>query len=147
MPTVNLNVIGWLRQSLGAAPDQINLGRRRSEPTAFGLAGSQGQPQTQAALFTRYARFKQELQAAVTAPRWLLGRTWGATSTNLKLESRFAPGVIEAMRRAGHDVEIVSSFNIDILTSSVPSNKVVMSLHQRRYHEAYRPAGSKSAVL
>ena len=33
-----------------------------------------GQPQTQAADFTRHALFGQELQAAVTAPRWVLGR-------------------------------------------------------------------------
>ena len=77
----------------------------------YGTMGGEGQPQTQAAVFTRYARFGQELQAAVTAPRWLLGRTWGATSTNLKLENRFAPGLVEAMRRAGHDVETVAPFS------------------------------------
>jgi oxamate amidohydrolase len=77
----------------------------------YGTMGGEGQPQTQGALFTRYARFGQEVQAAVTAPRWLLGRTWGTTSTNLKLESRFDPGVVEAMRRAGHDVELVGPFN------------------------------------
>ena len=46
----------------------------------------QGQPQTQAAIFTRYGFYGQELQAAVTAPRWLLGRTWGQDSVTLKLE-------------------------------------------------------------
>lgn len=77
----------------------------------YGTMGGEGQPQTQAAVFTRYARFGQELQAAVTAPRWLLGRTWGATSTNLKLESRFARGLVETMRRAGHEVEMVTPFS------------------------------------
>jgi len=72
--------------------------------------GGEGQPQTQAALFARHILYRQELQAAVTAPRWLLGRTWGATSTNLKLESRFDPSVIDALRRAGHDVEVVAPF-------------------------------------
>ena len=76
----------------------------------YGTMGGEGQPQTQAAIFTRHVLFGQELQAAVTAPRWLLGRTWGAASTNLKLESRFDPGVIEALRRAGHDVEVVAPF-------------------------------------
>jgi gamma-glutamyltranspeptidase/glutathione hydrolase len=76
----------------------------------YGTMGGEGQPQTQAAVFTRHVLYGQELQAAVTAPRWLLGRTWGATSTNLKLESRFDPSVIEALRKAGHDVEVVAPF-------------------------------------
>jgi gamma-glutamyltranspeptidase len=77
----------------------------------YGTMGGEGQPQTQAAVFTRYALFGQELQAAITAPRWLLGRTWGATSTNLRVESRFDPGLIEALRKAGHDVEAVAPFS------------------------------------
>jgi gamma-glutamyltranspeptidase/glutathione hydrolase len=39
--------------------------------------------------------FGQALQAAVAAPRWLLGRTWGSMSETLKLESRFPPAVID----------------------------------------------------
>ena len=77
----------------------------------YGTMGGEGQPQTQAAVFTRYALFGQELQSAVTAPRWLLGRTWGATSTNLKLESRFDSGLLQALRQAGHDVEAVAPFS------------------------------------
>ena len=76
----------------------------------YGTMGGEGQPQTQAAIFARSVLYGQELQAAVTAPRWLLGRTWGATSTNLKLENRFDPSVIEALRKAGHDVEVVAPF-------------------------------------
>jgi gamma-glutamyltranspeptidase/glutathione hydrolase len=76
----------------------------------YGTMGGEGQPQTQAAVFTRHVLYGQELQTAVTAPRWLLGRTWGASSTNLKLEARFDPGVVEALRRAGHDVEVVAPF-------------------------------------
>lgn len=76
----------------------------------YGTMGGEGQPQTQAAVFARHVLFGQELQAAVTAPRWLLGRTWGAASTNLKLESRFDPSVIEALRKAGHDVDVVAPF-------------------------------------
>ena len=77
---------------------------------AYGTMGGEGQPQTQAALFTRHVLYGQELQQAVTAPRWLLGRTWGAEATNLKVENRFGPDVIEALRRAGHDVEVVGPF-------------------------------------
>lgn len=43
---------------------------------AYGTMGGEGLPQTQAAIFSRYVQFGCDLQAAVTAPRWLLGRTW-----------------------------------------------------------------------
>jgi gamma-glutamyltranspeptidase/glutathione hydrolase len=76
----------------------------------YGTMGGEGQPQTQAAVFTRYARYGQDLQAAVTAPRWLLGRTWGEESTSLKLESRFDPALVEALKAAGHAVELVAPF-------------------------------------
>lgn len=76
----------------------------------YGTMGGEGQPQTQAALFTRYARFGMDLQASVSAPRWLLGRTWGDEATNLKIEDRFPAGLIDALRAAGHDVETVPSW-------------------------------------
>ncbi|WP_298167744.1 gamma-glutamyltransferase [Novosphingobium sp.] len=74
---------------------------------AYGTMGGEGQPQTQAALFTRYARFGVDLQAAISAPRWLLGRTWGDQSTTLKLEDGFAPDLYAALEAAGHAVERV----------------------------------------
>jgi len=76
----------------------------------YGTMGGEGQPQTQAMVFSRYALFGRGLQAAVTAPRWLLGRTWGADKTNLRIEGRFPPQVIEALKAAGHDVEVVGPF-------------------------------------
>jgi gamma-glutamyltranspeptidase len=77
----------------------------------FGAMGGEGQPQTQAALFTRYARFRVPLQQAVSAPRWLLGRTWGAQSTTLKLERRFPESLASALREAGHCVELVDEYD------------------------------------
>ncbi|MBB4614151.1 gamma-glutamyltransferase family protein [Novosphingobium taihuense] len=74
---------------------------------AYGTMGGEGQPQTQAALFSRYARFGADLQDAICAPRWLLGRTWGEQSTTLKLEDGFDPALYEALAEAGHDVERV----------------------------------------
>jgi oxamate amidohydrolase len=74
----------------------------------YGTMGGEGQPQTQAAVFTRYARLGQTLQQAITAPRWLLGRTWGDVSTSLKLESRFDPVLVQALRDAGHQVECLN---------------------------------------
>jgi len=77
---------------------------------AYGTMGGEGQPQTQAMLFLRYVLFNQSLQQAVTAPRWLLGRTWGEETTNLKIEDRVDPGVIKALESAGHDVQVVGPF-------------------------------------
>jgi gamma-glutamyltranspeptidase len=76
----------------------------------YGTMGGEGQPQTQAALFTRYARYGMTLQQAVTAPRWLLGRTWGEDSTTLKYEDRFAPDVIARLAAAGHALEPMPAF-------------------------------------
>jgi gamma-glutamyltranspeptidase len=76
----------------------------------YGTMGGEGQPQTQAAVFSRYAMFGEKLQMAVTAPRWLLGKTWGEDSVTLKLENRFAPEVVSALRHAGHNVEMLGDF-------------------------------------
>ncbi len=78
---------------------------------AYGTMGGEGQPQTQAAIFSRYARFGCGLQAAISAPRWLLGRTWGADSTTLKIEDGFDPDVYAALAAAGHDVERIGPIN------------------------------------
>lgn len=77
----------------------------------YGTMGGEGQPQTQSAIFTRHALFGQPLSQAVDAPRWLLGRTWGEGTTSLKLESRFDPSLIAALRQAGHEVEIVDAYS------------------------------------
>ncbi len=77
---------------------------------AYGTMGGEGQPQTQAAVFTRHVLHGQDLQASVTAPRWLLGRTWGEESTNLKIENRFDPAVIDTLKARGHDVQVVGAF-------------------------------------
>ncbi len=76
----------------------------------YGTMGGEGQPQTQAAVFSRYAMYGQDLQAAVTAPRWLLGRTWGEESVTLKLEDRFPTDLVAALRKAGHDIEVLEDF-------------------------------------
>jgi gamma-glutamyltranspeptidase/glutathione hydrolase len=77
----------------------------------YGTMGGEGQPQTQAALVTRVVDRGLGPQAAVEAPRWLFGRTWGRSSRSLRLESRFAPAVAETLRARGHDVEIVEDWS------------------------------------
>jgi gamma-glutamyltranspeptidase/glutathione hydrolase len=77
----------------------------------YGTMGGEGQPQTQAAVFTRHVVFGQDLQAAVSAPRWLLGRTWGQATQSLKLESRFDPALLDALRARGHEVEVYGAWD------------------------------------
>jgi gamma-glutamyltranspeptidase len=77
----------------------------------YGTMGGDGQPQTQAALVTRVLDRGFEPQAAVEAPRWLFGRTWGDVSRALRIEARFGPDIAEALRRRGHDVQVVEEWS------------------------------------
>jgi gamma-glutamyltranspeptidase/glutathione hydrolase len=73
--------------------------------------GGEGQPQTQAALLTRMLDRGLAPQAAVEAPRWLYGRTWGEPSRSLRLEGRFDAKVVESLRSRGHDVTVVEGWS------------------------------------
>jgi gamma-glutamyltranspeptidase/glutathione hydrolase len=74
---------------------------------AYGTMGGDGQPQSQAAVFTRHVLFRQPLDKALDAPRWLLGRTWGSTITNLRLENRFDGNLVDRLMSAGHDIDVL----------------------------------------
>jgi gamma-glutamyltranspeptidase/glutathione hydrolase len=82
---------------------------------AYGTMGGDGQPQTQAAMFTRHVLFRQPLDQALAAPRWLLGRTWGSSHTNLRLESRFDGHLIDRLMAAGHDVAVLDEAYSDTM--------------------------------
>ena len=110
--------------SLGPGPNQVGPGRKPfhtlnpaiavlndGRVMSYGTMGGEGQPQTQSAVFTRYVQFGMDLQAAITAPRWLLGKTWGDDTTSLKLEARFDPDLVMALKNAGHDVELLPEFS------------------------------------
>ncbi|MGV7209142.1 gamma-glutamyltransferase family protein [Oxalobacteraceae bacterium A2-2] len=110
--------------TLGEGPNQLGPGRlpfhtlnpalarlKDGRTLAYGTMGGEGQPQTQAAIYTRHVLFGQDMQAAINAPRWLLGRTWGADSTNLKLEGRWPPELVRQLERAGHEVELVADYS------------------------------------
>jgi oxamate amidohydrolase len=77
----------------------------------YGTMGGEGQPQTQAALVTRIVDRGLDPQAAVEAPRWLFGRTWGEETRSLRLEDRFDDDVRESLRARGHDVEVVEGWS------------------------------------
>jgi gamma-glutamyltranspeptidase len=74
---------------------------------AYGTMGGDGQPQTQGAIFTRHVQFRMPLGQALDRPRWLLGRTWGAPKTALRLEPRFDENLLDRLASAGHDVEVL----------------------------------------
>ncbi|MCC6778142.1 MAG: gamma-glutamyltransferase [Hyphomicrobiales bacterium] len=82
---------------------------------AYGAMGGDGQPQTQAAVLTRHVHFRAPLDRAIDAPRWLLGRTWGSTHTNLRIEARIDGNVADRLLSAGHDVEVLSEPYSDLM--------------------------------
>lgn len=93
--------------TLNPAFAELNDGRRMS----YGTMGGEGQPQTQAALFSRYVYHNMPLDKAISEGRWLLGRTWGDESHNLKIEQDFANEAADTLRARGHDLVIVDSCN------------------------------------
>jgi gamma-glutamyltranspeptidase/glutathione hydrolase len=88
---------------------------RDGRVVAYGTMGGDGQPQTQAAQFTRYAQFRQPLDKAIDAPRWVLGRTWGSTMTTLRLESRFDGNLLDRLLSAGHEIDVLPDAYSDVM--------------------------------
>jgi len=82
---------------------------------AYGTMGGDGQPQSQAAIFTRYVHYRMPLDRAIDAPRWLLGRTWGSPHTNLRMESRFDGNLVDRLLSAGHDIDVLSESYSDVM--------------------------------
>jgi gamma-glutamyltranspeptidase/glutathione hydrolase len=82
---------------------------------AYGSMGGDGQPQSQAAIYSRHVIFRQPLEEALDRPRWLLGRTWGSTHTSLRLENRFDGNLIDRLLSAGHDVDVLPDAYSDTL--------------------------------
>ncbi len=78
---------------------------------AYGTMGGEGQPQTQAAMLTRLIDFGYDVQQAIEAPRWLMGRTWGTASSSLSLEARIPDEVVRELARRGHPVNVVGAWD------------------------------------
>ena len=89
------------------------LARLRDGRTmVYGTMGGDSQPLIQAEIFTRAALFGQGLQQAVSAPRWAVARALDGKSTSgIQVESRLDPQVIERLRQAGHDIEVVEAWD------------------------------------
>ena len=107
---------GWPNKlSLGKRPFHtlnpalavLNDGRVMS----YGTMEGEGQPQTQAAVFSRFVQFGKSLQEAITHKRWLLGKTWGDDTASLKLEADFDPSLVARFRAAGHEGETICDYS------------------------------------
>jgi gamma-glutamyltranspeptidase/glutathione hydrolase len=76
----------------------------------YGTMGGEGQPQTQAAIVTRIVDFGFSVQDAITAPRWLQGRTWGIATNELKMEGRVPPTITAELIKRGHSLKVVDDY-------------------------------------
>jgi len=54
--------------------------------------------------------FGFSVQDAIEAPRWLNGRTWGASSNDLKIEGRVPKTVTAELIKRGHPVKVVDDY-------------------------------------
>ena len=93
--------------TLNPAYAEFNDGRRM----VYGSMGGEGQPQTQACLFSRYIYQDMSLTDAVASPRWLLGRTWGDSTNNLRLENQLYQQHGATLQALGHDITTVADNN------------------------------------
>ena len=82
---------------------------------AYGTMGGEGQPQTQAMVFSRHVLYRMPLADALDRPRWLLGRTWGSSVTNLRMEDGFDGNLIDRLLTAGHEVEVLAERHSDTM--------------------------------
>jgi len=107
---------------------------------AYGTMGGDGQPQTQAAVFSRYAYYEEDLQTCINNPRWLLGRTWGNSSQSLKIEARFNESIKDELIKKGHDVEILGA-----LDSAVGHAGALVLYPSKKIEGAYDPRSDGKA--
>jgi gamma-glutamyltranspeptidase len=78
---------------------------------SYGTMGGEGQPQTHAAMVTRLVDFGYDVQQAIEAPRWLMGKTWGEESDLLSLEGRIDDEVICELERRGQPVQVLPDWD------------------------------------
>lgn len=101
----------------------------------FGTMGGDGQPQSLGAIFGRYGFHNVPLAEAIDRPRWILGKTWGSKITNLRLESRFDPQIVEGLMKAGHDVEVLPDAYTEVMGHAggvIYDGRKVEGAHDRR---------------
>jgi oxamate amidohydrolase len=95
------------RHTLNPAMALFDNGKRM----AYGTMGGEGQPQTQAALFSRYVWQGTSLEEAIATGRWLLGRTWGDATDDLKVEADLAEQIGDELTARNHQWQAVPACN------------------------------------
>jgi gamma-glutamyltranspeptidase/glutathione hydrolase len=67
---------------------------------SFGVMGGNMQPQGHVQMVTRIVDYRQNPQAASDGPRWIVNNDF---SVSLE-EERYAPGVLDELKRRGHQI-------------------------------------------
>ena len=83
------------------------MGFRNGRPwLAFGSMGGDGQAQTHVQLLVRIVDDGDDVQRAITMPRWVVSPAdWSTVA-----ESRFDPSTVEDLRRRGHRMTVAGPF-------------------------------------
>ncbi|HEX2133909.1 MAG TPA: gamma-glutamyltransferase family protein [Actinophytocola sp.] len=122
----------WLEEGL---PNSLAPGKRprttlspslavRDDRTlSFGTPGGDQQDQWQLAFFLNHAVHGMDLQAAIDAPTWHTTAFPSsfyprATGTELVVESRTDPAVLDDLRRRGHDVTVVEPWSLGRMSAA-----------------------------
>jgi gamma-glutamyltranspeptidase/glutathione hydrolase len=109
----------------------------------YGAGGGhcEGIAQIQAQILTRL-RYGMRVDATIDAPRFLLNHAQGDEIASLKMEDRFDPSVLSALRRAGHEIEINNATHSDRFSHA----GLLMRWPKGRIDGAHDPRGDGAAL-
>ncbi|QRM57955.1 gamma-glutamyltransferase family protein [Sinorhizobium sp. BG8] len=77
----------------------------------YGTQGADGQPQTLALLLSLLIDHGLDPAAALSRPRFLLGKTFSDRRDTLKLEENLGSGCVDALSEKGHEVALIDAFS------------------------------------
>ena len=77
----------------------------------YGTQGADGQPQTLSLLLSLLIDHGLDPAAALSRPRFLLGRTFSDSRDSLKIEENAGPEVVTALAAMGHEISTIDSFS------------------------------------
>ena len=75
----------------------------------YGTQGADGQPQTLAVVLTRLLDYDMDPLAALSGPRFLLGRTFSDIRDCVKLERTTGPAIFRELARRNHEVAPIAA--------------------------------------
>jgi gamma-glutamyltranspeptidase/glutathione hydrolase len=104
---------------------------------AFGSVGTE----IQAQIYSHYDDLGTSLADAVDAPRWKV--TPGSEGAVLRVEERFDPGLLRALRQRGHEVEEIGS---DYADEMGQAGMIVKHARNGRVEAIHDPRGDGAAM-